>query len=240
MTHYDVSFARSQFAQFRDPASRNLAFLENAGSAYAPDQVTKKLQHFFTHTKVQPYYLYDASIEAGAAMDRSHDLLAESINAARDEVHFGPSTTMNVYVLAQALRSTMSTDDEIIVTHQDHEANIGAWSRLATTGITIRVWQPDPDSGLLDPGDLESLLNERTRLLCVTHCSNVVGVINPIQQMAKLCHDAGARIVVDGVSFAPHHAIDVRELDVDFYLYSLYKTFGPHLGLLYCLSLIHI
>ncbi len=234
MSDYDVEFSRAQFAQYRSPTSARLAFLENAGAAYAPDQVTQKLDRFFTKTKVQPYYLYKASLEAGAAMDRSNALLAASINAEVDEIHLGPSTTLNVYVLAQALRSQMSAGDEIVVSYQDHEANIGAWARLAATGLEVKVWLPDPATGFLNEEDLVSLLTSRTRLVCVTHCSNVVAAINPIRRFTEICHAAGARIVVDGVSFAPHGAVDVRELNVDFYLFSLYKTFGPHLGLLYC------
>ena len=233
MTEFDVEFARAQFPQYRDPIDKRVAMFENAGSAYAPDQVVNKLVHFFNHTKVQPYYLYGPSVEAGAAMDRSRQLLAASINAEVDEIHFGPSTTLNLYVLAHALRTQMTDGDEIVVSHQDHEANIGAWARLGDTGINVKVWKPDSESGLLDTRDLAHLLTNRTQLVCVTHCSNVVAVVNPITEITALCHAAGARVVVDGVSFAPHDVIDVRALNVDFYVYSLYKSFGPHLGVLY-------
>jgi cysteine desulfurase family protein (TIGR01976 family) len=233
VTEFDVEFARAQFPQYRDPTDRQVAMFENAGGAYAPDQVVDKLSHFFNHTKVQPYYLYRPSLDAGAAMDRSRQLLAASMNAEVDEIHLGPSTTLNLYVLAHALRTQMTEGDEIVVSHQDHEANIGAWVRLGNTGINIKVWQPDPDSGLLDTDDLAHLLTDRTQLVCVTHCSNVVAVVNPIAEITALCHAAGARVVVDGVSFTPHDVVDVRVLNVDFYVYSLYKTFGPHLGLLY-------
>ena len=227
LTDFDVSFARQQFPQFREAESAPLAMLENAGGAYAPDQVIDKLGHFFRHTKVQPYYLYRTSLEAGAAMDRSKALLAASINAETDEVHFGPSTTSNIYVLARALREQMNSGDEIVVSYQDHEANIGAWVRLGRTGITVKVWQPNAETGLLDIGDLDDLLTERTRLVCVTHCSNVVAAVNPIAEITKRCHSAGARVVVDGVSYAPHAAIDVRELNVDFYVFQPLQDLWP-------------
>ena len=171
-------------------------------------------------------------------MDRSHALLAEAINAQRDELMFGPSTSMNTYVLSQAMRSLLSTGDEVIVTNQDHEANIGAWSRLAegNSGIVVREWQVDPDTGLLNIDDLTSLINDRTRLVCATHCSNIVGAVNDIATIARHTHDAGAWLAVDGVSYAPHATVDVKALDVDFYYFSLYKTFGPHQGLLYVRS----
>ena len=231
MTELDVDFVRRQFAQLDD--DEHWAYFENAGGSLAPRQVTDKLRHFFEKTKVQPYYPYEPSEAAGDAMDRSQALLSASVNASPAEVHFGPSTTMNVYVLAAALRSQMSDGDEVIVTSQDHEANIGAWARLADTGITVRTWEADEKSGFLDTDELTKLLTNRTRLVCVTHCSNVVGAINPIREIADTVHRAGAKIIVDGVSYAPHAPVDVRALDVDVYLYSLYKTWGPHLGLMY-------
>lgn len=229
----DIEFVRQQFPQLRHPETGEWAFFENAGGSYAPDQVVDKLVHFFTRTKVQPYYPFAASAEAGEAMDRSEQLLAAALNAAPDEVLLGPSTTMNVYVLAQALRAEMRPGDEIIVTNQDHEANIGAWWRLAETGIVVREWRVDPATGLLDVDALRGLISERTRLVCVTHASNVIAAVNPVREIADLAHDAGARVVVDGVSYAPHRAIDVQALGADFYLYSLYKTYGPHIGLMY-------
>lgn len=230
---FDVDFARAQFPQFRDPETADWAFFENAGGAYAPDQVVDKLDHFFRRTKVQPYYPFKPSLDAGEAMDRSYRKLAEWVGASPEEIHLGPSTTMNVYVLAQALRDQLAPDDEVIVTNQDHEANIGAWRRLAEHGIRVREWQANPESGQLDLTDLEALLGDRTRLVCVTHCSNVVGAVNPVKDIVRLAHAAGARVVVDGVSFAPHGQLDLHDLDVDFYLFSLYKTYGPHIGLMY-------
>lgn len=230
---FDVDFARAQFPQFRDPETASWAFFENAGGAYAPDQVVDKLDRFFRRTKVQPYYPFQPSLDAGEAMDRSYRKLAEWVGARPEEIHLGPSTTMNVYVLAQALREQMEPGDEIVVTNQDHEANIGAWRRLADHGIRVLEWQANPDSGQLDLSDLESLLGSRTRLVCVTHCSNVVGSVNPVAEIVRLSHAAGAKVAVDGVSFAPHGQLNLHALDVDFYLFSLYKTYGPHIGLMY-------
>jgi selenocysteine lyase/cysteine desulfurase len=97
----------------------------------------------------------------------------------------------------------------------------------------VREWQVDPDSGLLNINDLKGLLSENTKFVFVTHCSNIVGSINDIGAISGLVHDAGARLVVDGVSFAPHLAVDVKALNADVYFYSLYKVFGPHQGLMY-------
>ncbi|HEY2892393.1 MAG TPA: aminotransferase class V-fold PLP-dependent enzyme, partial [Dongiaceae bacterium] len=160
-------------------------------------------------------------------------LMAAMVGAESDEIIIGHSTTMNVYLLAQALRPTLKPGDEIIVTNLDHEANIGAWRRLAEFGVVIREWQVDPVTGFLDLGRLDELLNEKTRLVAVSHCSNIVGSFNDIPMIARKVHAAGGLLMVDGVAAAPHRAVNVKQLDVDFYAFSLYKTFGPHLALLY-------
>ena len=233
MQPFDIDYARDQFPQFRNPETRAWAFMENAGGAYAPDMVIEKLLDFYRHTKLQPYYPYEPSRQAGAAMDRSQRLIASLINAETEEVHLGPSTTSNVYVLAQALAEELSSGEEIVVTDVDHEANVGAWRRLAARGIVVREWRCNPQTGQLATEDLDPLLNTKTRLVCVTHCSNVTGIVTPVETVVEKVHSVGARVVVDGVSHAPHAAVDVKSLGVDFYLFSLYKVFGPHLGVLY-------
>ena len=233
MNSLDLDFVRRQFPAYQDPEAAQWAYMENAGGSLIPSHVTDKLIHFYTKTKVQPYAAYGPSAQAGEAMDRSHRLLADAINADVDEVSFGPSTTQNTYVMAQAMADDLNPGDEIIVTNQDHEANIGAWRRLEKRGLIVKEWQVDPLTGLLDEQQLYALLNEKTKLVCFTHCSNIAATINPVKQITKTVHDAGARVVVDAVSYAPHDFVDVKDLDVDFYLFSLYKTYGPHLGLIY-------
>jgi selenocysteine lyase/cysteine desulfurase len=126
----------------------------------------------------------------------------------------------------------MEPGDAIIVTNQDHEANSGPWRRLAEAGFEVREWKIDPESGLLDPEDLENLLDERVRLVCFPHCSNVVGAINPVVEITALAHAAGAFVCVDGVSYAPHGLPEVGRMGPDIYLFSAYKTYGPHQGIM--------
>jgi cysteine desulfurase family protein (TIGR01976 family) len=231
----DLAFIRAQFPAFEHPETGRWVMAENAGGAYAPQQVIDKLNHFMVAAKTQPYWPFMMAEDTGKAMDRSHELFAAALNAERDEVMFGPSTSMNTYVLAHALRAELQTGDEVIVTNQDHEANVGAWRRLAdgNSGIVVREWSVDRETGRLDPKDLQNLLGSRTKLVFVTHCSNLAGEINDIPSIARLVHAAGARIGVDAVSYAPHMLADVKALDVDFYYFSLYKVFGPHQGLMY-------
>lgn len=191
-----------------------------------------RLTRFYTQRKVQPYAPYEASRLGGAEMDEARARMAAILGVETDELSFGPSTTQNTYVLAQAFRQWMQPGEAIIVTNQDHEANSGPWRRLAEAGIEVREWQIDPETGHLNPEDLEDLLDETVRLVCFPHCSNVVGEINPVTEITAIAHAAGAFVCVDGVSYVPHGFPNVGELGPDIYLFSAYKTYGPHQGLM--------
>ena len=230
---FDVDFARAQFPAFADPQTARWAHLENAGGSYAAGPVVDLLTSLFTSAKVQPGWDFGPSRVATEAMDRARVAMAATFNARPDEVHFGPSTSQNTYVLAQAMRPMWAAGDEIVVTEQDHEANSGVWRRLADTGLVVREWRVDPVTGLLDVEDLRTLIGERTRLVAMTHASNVAATVNPVAEVAGLVHAVGGLLVVDGVSFAPHGGVDVDALDCDVYLYSAYKTFGPHVGMMF-------
>ncbi|MEX0303025.1 MAG: aminotransferase class V-fold PLP-dependent enzyme [Leisingera sp.] len=232
MTVLDIDFVRAQFPAFGEPSLEGQAFFENAGGSYTCRQVIDRLTRFYTQRKVQPYAPYEASRLGGAEMDEARARLAALMGVATDELSFGPSTTQNTYVLAQAFRKFMKPGEAIIVTNQDHEANTGPWRRLAEEGIEIREWQLDPQTGHLDPAQLENLLDENVRLVCFPHCSNVVGEINPVSEITALAHAAGAFVCVDGVSYAPHGLPNVEELGADIYLFSSYKTYGPHQGVM--------
>ncbi len=230
MSTLDIDFVRARFPAFSEPGLQGQAFFENAGGSYTCQPVIDRLLRFYTQRKVQPYAPYEASRLGGAEMDEARARLAAILGVETDELSFGPSTTQNTYVLAQAFRQWMQPGDAIVVTDQDHEANSGPWRRLADDGIEIREWQIDPESGSLDLQDLENLLDERVRLVCFPHCSNVVAEINPVTEITAIAHAAGAFVCVDGVSYAPHGFPNVGDLGPDIYLFSAYKTYGPHQG----------
>ncbi len=233
MTDFDLDFVRRQFPAFSEPTLAGFAHFENAGGSYACRQTVERLERYYRETKVQPYYDFPASRRAGEQMDEARSRMAAWLNVGTDELHFGPSTSQNSYVIAQALRQELKPGDEVIVTNQDHEANVGAWARLEDEGIAVREWRIDPDTAELHPMDLEALLTDRTRAVAFTHCSNVVASINPARELTDLIHEAGARAIVDGVSFCPHGMPDVTALGADVYFFSLYKVYGPHLGVMY-------
>jgi selenocysteine lyase/cysteine desulfurase len=232
MPTLDIDFVRSQFPAFSEPSLEGWAHFENAGGSYACRQVIDRLYAFYTKTKLQPGHPSPASQEAAAAMEEAYVRMAGYLNVGDDEIHFGPSTSQNTYVLAQAMRGMWQEGDEIIVSNQDHEGNAGVWRRLANSGIVVKEWPVDAETGRLNPDDLDQMLTGKTRLIAFPHCSNVVAHVNPVAEIAAKGKAAGALVLVDGVAYAPHGLPDVKALGVDVYLFSLYKTWGPHQGLM--------
>lgn len=224
----DLEFVRAQF-----PVMGPLAFFENAGGTFVPHSVIDKVRRYMSETQVQPGGEFAPSARAAERMAESHRLMAEMLNADPEEVMVGISTSMNVYLLAQAIRHWFAPGDEIVVTNLDHEANNGAWRRLEEFGVGFREWRVNPDTADLELEELDMLLTDRTRLVCVTQCSNITGSINDVAEISRRVHEAGALLCVDAVAYAPHRCLDVKALDVDFYLVSLYKLYGPHVSLLY-------
>lgn len=232
MTDLDIGFIRSQFPAFSEPSLQGFAHFENAGGSFACGQVIESLDRYYREMKVQPNYGFEPSHKAGLKMAMARQRMATWLNVAADEVHFGPSTSQNTYVIAQALREYLKPGDEIIVTNQDHEANVGVWRRLEAEGVVIREWRVDPETAELVPEDLDSLLNEKTRVVAFTHCSNIVGSMHPVREWTDKIHAVGAIAIVDGVSYAGHGLPDIDALGADIYLFSLYKVYGPHLGVM--------
>ncbi|WP_108815173.1 aminotransferase class V-fold PLP-dependent enzyme [Loktanella sp. Alg231-35] len=228
----DIAWVRAQFPAFDQPSLQDQAHFENAGGSYACRQVIDRLYRFYTERKVQTHHPFEASRLAGEEMDEAQARLAEMLGVKTQELSFGPSTTQNTYVLSQAVRKWIKPGQSIVVTNQDHEANSGPWRRLAEDGVSILEWQIDPDTGELHLDDLAALLEQDVALVCFPHCSNVVGAINDVAAITALARSAGARTVVDGVSYVPHGFPDVGALGCDVYLFSAYKTFGPHQGLM--------
>ncbi|MFT4714836.1 MAG: selenocysteine lyase/cysteine desulfurase [Paracoccaceae bacterium] len=228
----DIDYVRAQFPAFKEASLADQAFFENAGGSYTCQPVIDRLFRFYHQRKVQPYEAYKASRLGGEEMDEARGRLAAWMGVDTDEVSFGPSTTQNVYVLSQAFREMLQAGDAIIVTNQDHEANTGPWRRLAGSGIEVREWQVDPETGHLDLADLTNLLDDKVKLVCFPHCSNIVAEINPVAEIVKIVHEAGAYVCVDGVSYAPHGLSNVAALGADIYMFSSYKTYGPHQGIM--------
>ncbi|MEH1950111.1 MAG: cysteine desulfurase-like protein [Nostoc sp.] len=209
-------------------------FFDNAGGSQTLKKVVDRISEFLLSSDVQLGASYGVSQLAGERLALATRGMATFINANSDkEVVMGPSTTMMLKVLSMCLGQTFTPGDEVIVTNCDHEANIGAWVALEKQGMKVKVWKVRPDTLELDLADLEPLMSHSTKLVALTHASNVLGTINPIKEIAAFVHDRNAMICVDGVAYAPHRLVDVQDLDVDFYTLSCYKVYGPHHALLY-------
>lgn len=228
----DLSFVRSQFPAFSEPTLEGWVFCENAGGSYPCRAVTERLAGFYEQTKMQPYYPATPSLDAGKAMDEARARLASWLGVETDWVSLGPSSTQNTYVLSQAFGEWLNPGDVVVVTNQDHESNSGPWRRLASRGIEVREWSVDQETGRLDESGLKALLCDRVKLVAFPHCSNIIGEINPAADWVELIHAEGALACVDGVSFAPHGLPNIPSLGADIYLFSTYKTFGPHQGVM--------
>lgn len=225
----DLTWAQSQFPSLSGPWT----FFDNAGGSQTLRGVVDRISEFLLERDVQIGGSYEISQKAAEALRMGRRAAQTLVNAERpEEIVFGHSTSVLVMTLAAAMRRQFSPGDEIVLCRADHESNIGHWERLSEFGVVIRWWDPDP-TGRLSLADLEALLGDKTRLVCVHHVSNILGLINPIAEIAELAHRYGAKIVVDGVAFAPHRAIDVRAWNVDYYIFSIYKCYGAHTAVMY-------
>jgi cysteine desulfurase family protein (TIGR01976 family) len=226
----DIGFVRRQFPAL----AGGVAYLDNAGGSLVLRTVAERIGDYLLTSSVQIGASYAASELAAERLAEARRKIARWINAARpEEVVLNASTTVNMRFLATAMASRFAPGDEIVLTRFDHESNIGPWLALAERGVVIRHWGIDPETFEPDLAELDRLMGERTRLVCVTHASNILGSIMPIKALSRFVHERGAKICVDGVAYAPHRAVDVRDLDVDYYAFSFYKTYGPHFAVLY-------
>ena len=209
-------------------------FFDNAGGSQILGSAVERLVEFLRTSNVQLGGSYAPSQLAGERVAAGHAALARWIGCAPAELVLGTSTTQLLDNLALAMREQIAPGDELVVTDCDHESNIGAWRRLAAErGAVVREWKVAPETLALRAEDLAPLLSPRTRLVAFTQASNLVGTVHDVAAITRLVHAHGARVCVDGVAFAPHRPIDVRGWDVDYYVCSVYKIYGPHLACLY-------
>ncbi len=222
---------RAQFPALGSPT----VYLDNAGGSQVPRVVADRIHDYMLSTYAQLGADYDVSRQSTATVERARELLGVLVNSSGlGKVAMGPSTSMLCAVLADCYRRAPDPDrDEIIVCEAGHEANIGPWLRLADSGYRLHTWRLDPDTFECPLDQLRGLLGPRTRIVAVPHVSNILGEIMDVATIAAMCHEVGARVVIDGVAFAPHRAVDVAALGADWYMYSAYKVFGPHMAVLY-------
>jgi len=230
MKKLDPYFIRNNFPAL----SKGWVFFDNAGGTQTVWHVGDRIQDYLFSTNVQLGASYEISQRSGERVNEAQQTWAKAINAnAPSEIVFGSSTTALLQNLSRSLVQQLKPGDEVIVTNCDHEANIGPWFSMESFGIVVKTWKINPETFALELDDLAKLMTDKTRLVAFTHVSNILGTINPVKEITRFVHKHGAMVCVDGVAYVPHRLVDVVKWDVDFYVFSLYKVYGPHYSLLY-------
>jgi selenocysteine lyase/cysteine desulfurase len=208
--------------------------MDNAGGSQVPIDVIDAISAYMRQSFVQVGGTYPASKSAEATVAAARRYLLEffgdDLDAPKGAVVIGPSTTQLINNMALSLALSSPPSSEFIVAESGHEANVGAWTRLSQLGFKVSVWRANPDTGHCEADALRPLLNEKVRIVALPHTSNLLGSREPIEHAIDLIHGYGAEAVVDGVAFAPHARIDVLSCKADWYVFSAYKVFGPHLA----------
>jgi len=208
-------------------------FLENAGGSQVPAQVADRLHRYMTQTYVQLGAGYPLSQQCTATVDEAHAFARTLLNAGEGPAILGSSTTTLLNILADSYAQVLQPGQRIVLAETGHEANLGCWKRLERLGVKIDWWRMDRDNLECRLDDLRDLVDDQTALVALPHVSNLLGDIVDLSAVVEIAHAGGARVVADGVAFAPHRAIDVQAWDVDYYVYSTYKVYGPHMAVMY-------
>ena len=220
---------RSQFA----PLQSGLIYFDNAAGGLLPERsVNAVAEHLRRYGAINSTPGHAAGAEILALKTRARAATATFLKAQPHEVALAQSSTALNFRLSAAFARLWGPGDEVIISELEHEANASPWRELEKVGVAIKVWRMRDDA-TLDIGDLDALLNERTRLVAVTAASNALGVTVDIPAVSKAVHAAGGWLMVDAVHAAPHLLPDVQAWDCDFLCFSPYKVWGPHLGALY-------
>lgn len=229
MHRFDLAAVRAAFPSL----ARDFVFMDNAGGSQCLGAVADAVRSYLLECNVQLGASYSVSEEASMRVLEGRRSIARLVGADDDrQVVLGSSTTQLLSNLAMSMSAGLRPGDEVIVTNADHEANIGPFRRLESRGVVVREWKIDLDTLRLNASDLDPLLGPRTRLVCMTHCSNVIGHIHDVREIADRVHAAGARVLIDGVAFAPHRRVQMGDIGADYYVFSLYKVYGPHVAAL--------
>src|SRR5436305_4190568 len=231
----DLLRIRSQFPSLSQTVNgRPAVFLDGPGGTQVPQRVIDAISNYLAHDNANTGGAYGTSRHTDAMIAKARAAMADFLHCGGDEVIFGPNMTTLTFAISRAIGRDLKPGDEILLTRLDHDANVSPWLLMAEDrGLTV-LWVNFRDEDCtLDMQDLASKLNKNTKLVAVGYASNAVGTINPVHEIVRLAHRAGALAYIDAVHYGPHGLIDVAALDCDFLACSTYKFFGPHMGVLY-------
>ena len=232
----DLSPLRKKFPALQqiDENGNPYVYFDGPGGTQVPQTVIDAMEDYLVTANANCGGPFITSTRNDDMINQARSAMADFLNAASEnEIVFGANMTTLTYNFSRALGLELQPGDEIIVSRLDHDANISPWLALAENGVEIKWADFNPTDCRLNMDSLSSLLSEKTKLVAVGYASNAVGTINPIETIASMAHDFGARLYVDAVHYAPHRAIDVQEIDCDFLVCSAYKFFGPHVGIVW-------
>src|SRR6184192_490343 len=231
---FDIAWVREQFPSLKLQVNgQPAAFLDGPAGTQVPKQVMDAVQNYFLTTNANTYGAFATSRRNDAMITSGRAAMADFFNCDSNEVVFGQNMTTITFALARAIGRELKAGDEIVVTTLDHDANVAPWRALEEKGVVVRQADIREEDCTLDLDDLKRKISDKTKLVALGYASNIVGTINPVAEITKLAHAAGALMFVDAVHYAPHGLIDVKALDCDFLACSPYKFFGPHMGTLY-------
>jgi cysteine desulfurase/selenocysteine lyase len=223
---FDASVLKRAFPGLADP---RLHYLDNAATAQMPEVVLDALRRFEIEARANVHEgLHGRARAATAAYNSARERVAHFLNADSDqEVVFTYGTTSSINLLAHSLGESFQPGDEILLSILEHHSNLVPWQRLAARrGVVLRFLPMTPE-GRLDLDRLDSELTARCRLIALTHCSNVTGAVTDVGRVVTASRAVGAKVMLDGAQRAPHGPLNIRALDVDFYVFSGHKTYGP-------------
>jgi cysteine desulfurase family protein (TIGR01976 family) len=231
----DLTHVRSQFPSLSQSVNGHpAAFLDGPGGTQVPQRVIDAISGYLHRDNANTGGAYATSRLTDAMIADARGAMADFLHCGADEVVFGPNMTTLTYAMSRAIGRELKPGDEIVVTRLDHDANVSPWLQMAEdSGITVRWAEIHDEDCTLDMADLASKINSNTKLVAVGYASNAVGTINPVKEIVRLAHAAGALGYIDAVHYGPHGLIDVAALDCDFLVCSTYKFFGPHMGVLF-------
>lgn len=234
--HFSPDSARAQFSAL---AQRHngmpVVFLDGPGGSQVPASVLEAMTHYLGHYNANLGGHYFSSQMTTDLMRRARESAQTLVNApSADNMVFGANMTSLTFQLSRAISRDWQAGDEIIVTALDHYSNVSSWQQAAEDkGVIVHQVRVDESDCSLDMDHFFSLLNEKTRLVAVTYASNTTGSVVDVKSVVDAAHRVGAQVYVDAVHYAPHHLLDVQQLNCDFLACSAYKFFGPHVGIAY-------
>jgi cysteine desulfurase family protein (TIGR01976 family) len=231
----DLAYVRAQFPSLAQTVDGHpAAFLDGPGGTQVPQRVIDAIANYLRRDNANTGGAYSTSRHTDTMIAEARSAMADFLHCSADEVAFGPNMTTLTYAMSRAIGRELKPGDEIVVTRLDHDANVSPWLQMAEDrGITVRWAEIHDEDCTLDMADLASKINSNTKLVAAGYASNAVGTINPVKEIVRLAHAAGALAYIDAVHYGPHGLIDVAALDCDFLACSTYKFFGPHMGVLF-------